>query len=79
MKAFKLREMSPDELRQRASELREELFNLRFAASTRALDNPLRLRIVKREIARIETILREDETGIRELGVDTSRADAGGE
>jgi len=79
MKSFKLREMSRDELRQRASELREELFNLRFAASTRALDNPLRLRIVKREIARIETILREDETGIRELGVDISRADAGKE
>ena len=79
MKAFKLREMSREELKQRAAEMREELFNLRFAASTRSLDNPLRLRTVRREIARIETILREDETGIRGLGVETSREQTAGE
>ncbi|MBN1827423.1 MAG: 50S ribosomal protein L29 [Candidatus Eisenbacteria bacterium] len=80
MKPFKLREMSRDELLQRSEELGEELFNLRFAASTRALDNPLRLRTIKRERARIVTILQEDEKGIRRLGVDTAHKDekAGG-
>lgn len=78
MKTFKLREMSRDELGQRRSELREELFNLRFASATRALDNPLRMRSVRREIAKIETILHEDEAGIRGLGVDSSRTDKAG-
>lgn len=70
MKPFKLREMTRDELVLRKDELSEEMFNLRFAASTRSLDNPLRKRAVRREIARINTVLREDETGIRGLGAD---------
>ncbi len=78
MKPFKLREMSRDELEQRAEELGEELFNLRFAASTRALDNPLRLRILKRERARIQTILREDKLGIRGLGIENSATEESG-
>ena len=57
MKTFKLREMSRDELQQRILELQEEVFNLRFASATRSLDNPLRLRAVRREMARIRTIL----------------------
>jgi len=73
MKSFKLREMSREELEQRSEELGEELFNLRFAASTRSLENPLRLRMIKRERARIATILQEDATGIRPLGADEIR------
>ncbi len=73
MKSFKLREMSREELEQRSDELGEELFNLRFAASTRALENPLRLQTIKRERARIATILHEDATGIRPLGADAVR------
>ena len=44
-------------------DLREELFNLRFRVSTQKLDNPLRLRYVRRDLARVMTILREDELG----------------
>jgi large subunit ribosomal protein L29 len=74
MKTFKLREMSREELKQRESDLQEELFNLRFNAATRALDNPLRLRLLRREIAQIRTVLHEDEKGIRHLGAGASRA-----
>lgn len=70
MKPYKLREMTRDELVIRRGELTDELFNLRFASATRALDNPLRKRLVRREIARINTVLREDESGIRGLGAD---------
>ncbi len=72
MKPYKLREMSRDELTSRRTELNEELFNLRFASATRALDNPLRMRSVRREIARINTIICEDEKGIRTLGTEES-------
>lgn len=78
MKTYKLREMSPEELEQRRAELREEMFNLRFAAATRALDNPLRLRTVRREIAQIETVLHEDRIGIRALGETTGREETAG-
>lgn len=78
MKTFKLREMSPEELAQRRAELMEELFNLRFAAATRALDNPLRLRTVRREIAQIETVLHEEQLGVRALGQGTVRTTADG-
>ncbi|RPJ46959.1 MAG: 50S ribosomal protein L29 [Candidatus Latescibacterota bacterium] len=76
MKTFKMREMSAVELKQKMSDLREELFNLRFASATRALDNPLRMRQIRREIATIETILREDERKIRPLGAGSTRTAA---
>jgi large subunit ribosomal protein L29 len=79
MKTFKLREMSHEELDQRRAELMEELFNLRFAAATRALDNPLRLRTVRHEIAQVETVLNEDRLGIRPLGQGTVRTTTDGE
>ena len=75
MKPYKLREMSRDELQLRLGDLREEIFNLRFAAATRALDNPLRLREVRREIARIHTIMREDELGKHKLGVESTQTE----
>ena len=56
-----MREMTPDEIRLRLSELREELFNLRFRNSMRQLDNPLKIREGRREIARLLTVLREKE------------------
>ena len=52
-----MREMTPDEIRLRLSELREELFNLRFRNSMRQLDNPLKIREGRREIARLLTVL----------------------
>ena len=54
-------EMTPDEIRQRVGELREELFNLRFRNSMRQLDNPLKIRESRREMARLLTVLREKE------------------
>jgi len=56
-----MREMTPDEIRLRLSELREELFNLRFRNSMRQLDNPLKIREGRREIARLLTVLSQKE------------------
>lgn len=64
MKADKLREMTIDELKVQLKELKEELFNLRFQHATAQLDNPLRIREVRRTIARVKTIIREKELGI---------------
>ncbi len=63
MKAKELRKMSAEELKQRERELREELFNLRFQHSLGQLTNTARISQVKREIARIKTILRERALG----------------
>ncbi len=59
MKAAEIREMDTEELHGRITELKEELFNLRFQLATGQLDNHRRMQIVKREVARIRTILRE--------------------
>jgi large subunit ribosomal protein L29 len=68
-KVNQLREMSKDELLQRHRELGEEDFNLRMQSAVSTLRNPKRRKEIGREIARILTILREDETGIRKIGV----------
>ncbi|NIN01772.1 MAG: 50S ribosomal protein L29 [candidate division Zixibacteria bacterium] len=67
MKKEQMRELTRDELLQRKSEMEEELFNLRMQKASKELDNPLRLRVLRRDIARINTILREDELQIRPL------------
>jgi large subunit ribosomal protein L29 len=59
VKATGMRDMTPDEIEQRVRELREELFNLRFRNSMRQLDNPLKIRASRREMARLLTVLRE--------------------
>lgn len=61
MKASELREFSDLELDSKMSELKEELFNLRFQLATGQLDNPMRIRDVRKSIARIKTIQRERE------------------
>ena len=63
MKPEKYRELTRGELERIARDLREELFNLRFRVSTQKLNNPLRLRYVRRDLARVLTILRHDEIG----------------
>jgi large subunit ribosomal protein L29 len=62
MRASQLRDMSDDQLLQTLADRRQELFNLRFQAATGALENSARLRLAKREIARILTVQRERET-----------------
>ena len=61
MKPNALRDMSEDEIRARVQELREELFNLRFRNAMKQLDNPLKIRESRREMARLLTVLREKE------------------
>lgn len=67
MKIQEMRELTREELEQRRHELKEEHFNLRMRRSFKQLDNPLRLRTIRREIARINTLLREDQLGKRPL------------
>jgi large subunit ribosomal protein L29 len=56
MRARQLRELTDEELEQKMAETRQELFNLRFQSATGALENSARLRLAKREIARILTV-----------------------
>lgn len=64
MRTAELREMNNEDLVVYLAEAREELFNLRFQNATGRLDNYKRLRTLRREVARIETIIREAELGI---------------
>ncbi|HME42654.1 MAG TPA: 50S ribosomal protein L29 [Syntrophorhabdales bacterium] len=59
MKARELKELTAEELLKKEKELREEIFNLRFQHSTGQLDNTARLKQVKKDIARVETVLRQ--------------------
>lgn len=61
MKANELREMSAAELTNKLAELKAELFNLRFQHAINQLDNPGRIEIVKKDIARVKTIQRANE------------------
>jgi large subunit ribosomal protein L29 len=63
MKANELRDLTREELLKRKKELKEEAFNLRFRHSTGQLENTARMELVKRDIARIETTLRQKELG----------------
>ncbi|BBY28302.1 50S ribosomal protein L29 [Mycolicibacterium sediminis] len=59
-----LRELTDDELNEKLRESKEELFNLRFQMATGQLSNNRRLRVVRQEIARVYTVLRERELGL---------------
>ncbi|MDN5346956.1 MAG: large subunit ribosomal protein [Clostridia bacterium] len=61
MKAKEARELTTEELEQKVEDLKQELFSLRFQQATGQLDNPMRLRQVRRDIARVKTVLRERE------------------
>jgi large subunit ribosomal protein L29 len=69
--AHELRHLDNDALEERLREFKEELFNLRFQAATGQLESHGRLRHVKRDIARIYTVLRERELGITEYADDS--------
>ena len=66
MKAGELRSLSPDERRQKLVEMKQELFNLRFQHATGQLENPQRLKQIKRDLARVQTIIREEELSTHE-------------
>ena len=59
MKAAELKDLTAEELLKKEKELKEEIFNLRFQHSTGQLDNTARLRQVRKDIARVETVLRQ--------------------
>ena len=61
MKAAELREMSAAELSKKLADLKEELFNLRFQHAINQLDNPMRIEAVKKDIARVKTVMRANE------------------
>jgi large subunit ribosomal protein L29 len=61
VKATAFREMNADEIQARVAELREDLFNLRFRNTMKQLDNPLKIRESRREMARLLTVLKEKE------------------
>ena len=61
MNAKEIRELTVTELNEKLSKLKEELFNLRFQLAINQLDNPMRISAVKKDIARIKTVIREKE------------------
>ena len=65
MKINKIKEMSSPELEKEIGELKEELFKLRFKSATTKLDNPMRIREVKKDIARIKTVLKQRELEVK--------------
>lgn len=65
MRVNEIRDLSLDDQLVKLKSLKEELFNLRFQHATGQLDNPMRIREVKRSIAQINTIIREHQLNIR--------------
>ena len=61
MKAKKIKELTDEEIVRKVSTYKEELFNLRFQMATGQLDNPMRIRDVRKNIARCKTVLRQRE------------------
>ena len=61
MRAEEIREMGADDIQARIRELEEEQFRLKFRSATEPLEDPLRLRVIRRDIARLKTVLREQQ------------------
>jgi large subunit ribosomal protein L29 len=59
MRADEIRELSADDIQNRVKELEEERFRLKFRSATEPLEDPLRLRVIRRDLARLKTVLRE--------------------
>lgn len=62
MNVSEIRELTEEEIRERVQQLEEERFRLRFRAATTQLENPMLLRTIRRDIARLKTVLREQQT-----------------
>jgi large subunit ribosomal protein L29 len=61
MRAEEIREMSIDDIAARVKDLEEERFRLKFRSATEPLEDPLRLRVIRRDLARLKTVLREQQ------------------
>ncbi|MFP5225049.1 MAG: 50S ribosomal protein L29 [Actinomycetota bacterium] len=64
MDAQELRDLSEEDLQRKLAEVKEELFNLRFQLATGQLDNPTRIKVLRKDIARINTVIREHELAV---------------
>ncbi len=64
MKINEIRDLSSQEITDKIQDLKEELFNLRFQNATNQLDNPMRIAAVKKDIAKLKTVLKEKELGL---------------
>ena len=73
MKAEYIRDLAKEEIEQKLMDAEEEFFNLTLKKRVQKLDNPLRLRVLRREIARMKTILHEHNKGIRALSATTGK------
>lgn len=65
MKANEIKDMTVDELNSKLDELKQELFNLRFQHAVNQLENPKRLQAVKKDIARVKTFIRKQESNVQ--------------
>ena len=65
MKANEIKVMTVDELNSKLAELKQELFNLRFQHAVNQLENPKRLQAVKKDIARVKTFIRKQESNVQ--------------
>ena len=68
MKIREIRDMASHELNDKLRELKEEMFNLRFQNATNQLENPMRIAVVRKDIAKVMTVMKENELGIRVEG-----------
>ncbi|MDQ3081787.1 MAG: 50S ribosomal protein L29 [Gemmatimonadota bacterium] len=73
-----IREFKEAEINAKIAEMEEERFRLKFRAGTETLEDPLRLRVIRKDIARLNTVLREKIIGIAEAGTSASLPKAGG-
>lgn len=67
MRIETLRDLTKDELLQKRDELKQELFNLKLRRGLSQIDNPLKLRTIRRDIAKVETVISEDRNAIRKI------------
>lgn len=65
MKANEIKDLTVTELEEKLAELKQELFNLRFQHTINQLENPMRMKAVKRDIARVKTFIRKQESEIQ--------------
>ena len=76
MRADEIRELAVDDIKARVAELEEERFRLRFRSATEPLENPLRLRTIRRDIARLKTVLTEREAGSGKQEAESEKREA---
>jgi large subunit ribosomal protein L29 len=77
MRADEIREMDSEDIVARVRELEEERFRLKFRSATEPLEDPLRMRVIRKDIARLKTILTEREKGIERTAAAPERAAKG--